>query len=503
MEQLNLLGLLEPPVANSTIAPVAAMPTLPGGWPPPRETEPTLVERPLEFICEHSAAGSSAWQALVWDESRRCFSFHLPGALSPSVTKSFYDRIKESTPWKPLMDKAKSKVSRRTAWYTSSSSCNCVYTYGEDARIEAPEDESFRRVMQDLIREVFSKFPTLPEEAWPNCANINLYDDGEQGVGWHADDELIFMGTTRDCPIVSLSLGGTREFWIALKSSENPDVKKGVVEVDLRDGDLLTLEGLIQKHCMHTVPRASKLDVRRQDPRINITFRWMRLHKQFCPYAQVAETWFKLAKSVADAEQTYDEVPNSQKRSKPTKYDNGGLRILDPTDPTLGKSSASRQYKNWQRSVAMSPLPLSARALFGEGSRKFSHGPPRPNNSQLFLLGWATSSGTMGMIKWQACDACGHTCYGGGRPCQNGGAGYEDQWFCRTCWVSWQEEELQAAQHAAQQAAQEAVSYQFGDWNYFGHGDPTGFATNPGLMYNNWMGPADLWQAPLPSPLPS
>ena len=24
------------------------------------------------------------------------------------------------------------------------------------------------------------------------------------GVGWHADDEVIFLGTARDCPILSL-----------------------------------------------------------------------------------------------------------------------------------------------------------------------------------------------------------------------------------------------------------------------------------------------------------
>mmetsp|Transcript_14096 Transcript_14096/g.24805 ORF Transcript_14096/g.24805 Transcript_14096/m.24805 type:complete len:583 (-) Transcript_14096:94-1842(-) len=483
-------AVLPPSTLSSALAP----PTLPEGWPPPQESEPTLAERPLEFLCEHYKTGPSAWQPLVWDESRRCFSFHAQNALSPDVTKIFYDRIRESTPWKSLMDKAKSKVSRRTAWYTRSSSCNCIYTYGEDARIEAPVDESFRKVMEDLITEVFSKFPTLPEEAWPNCANINIYDGGEQGVGWHADDELIFMGTTRDCPIVSLSLGGTREFWIALKTNENPDVKKGVVEVDLKDGDLLTLEGLIQKHCMHTVPRASRLDMRRQDPRINVTFRWMRLHKQLCPYAQVAETWYKLANAFAEAEQATEQVPPpskaSQRRSKPTKYDRGGLQILDPTDPEkANKSSASKPFKNWQRSVAMSPLPLSARALFGESSRQFSQGPPRPNNSQLYLMGWATKNGSMGAIKWQACDACGHTCYGGGRPCQEDP--YSGQWYCRCCWIGWQEEEMmhiaqQAVQAAA--AAQQASVYQYGDWNYFNQHATTGFVPDPGFMYNNWIG---------------
>ena len=34
-----------------------------------------------------------------------------------------------------------------------------------------------------------------------------------------------------------------------------PDVKKGVVEVDLKDGDLLTLEGLMQKSKEWVLPQ--------------------------------------------------------------------------------------------------------------------------------------------------------------------------------------------------------------------------------------------------------
>jgi len=181
-------------------------------WPAPDTLEASLDEQPLEFLCQHSATGSRAWQPLVWDEARRCFSFYMPKALGPLTTGPFYKMIKETAPWQPLHDKAKTRISRHTAWWTRSSSCNCAYTYGEDTRVEAPERKEFGEIMEELVKIVFTKFPSLPEEAWPNCANLNLYDDGTEGVGWHADDELIFMGTARDCPILSLSLGGTREF---------------------------------------------------------------------------------------------------------------------------------------------------------------------------------------------------------------------------------------------------------------------------------------------------
>mmetsp|Transcript_105291 Transcript_105291/g.164170 ORF Transcript_105291/g.164170 Transcript_105291/m.164170 type:complete len:465 (+) Transcript_105291:84-1478(+) len=445
-------------------------------WPPPEKPEASLEEQPLEFLCEHSATGPSVWHPIVWDEARRSFAFHLPNALGPGVTQPFFQRIKALAPWQPLMDKAKTRIARHTAWYTGNDSCNCAYTYGDDARIEDQGSKEFRQVMEELVECVFSKFPSLPKEAWPNCANLNLYSDGLEGVGWHADDELIFMGTSRDCPILSLSLGGMREFWIALKSDGNPDVKKGVVEVDLKDGDLVTLEGLTQKYCMHTVPRASPSDEMRQEARINVTFRWMRLHKHQCPYARVAETWYMLAQS--EAEQSPNREDSSPGKQKPA-YRGDGMKILDPSCVQSGRFSQKSHGSKHERTCVMSPLPQSARALFGEGSRKFAQEPPRPNNKTAFLQGWsAGESGAMGTIRWQACDACGHTCWGGGRPCQE----YQGEWFCRCCWSGWAEAETHAA------------SYQYQDWNYTNYpgmcsvGGFPDFPSDPSFMYSSWVG---------------
>lgn len=443
-------------------------------WPPPEVPEPSLHELPLEFISQHSATGSRAWQPIVWDEARRAFSFHLPNALGTGVTVPFFEKLKETAPWQPLHDKAKTRVSRHTAWYTRNSSCNCAYTYGDDTRVEATQGSAeFNKVMDDIVRCVFTKFPSLPEEAWPNCANLNLYADGLEGVGWHADDELLFMGTARDCPIVSLSFGGTREFWIALKTEGAPDVKKGVIEVDLRDGDLLTLEGLTQKYCMHTVPRASPSDMARQQPRINVTFRWMRLHKHQCPYARVAETFYKMA-------QQQDKAEDSEEEGLPAhKHD--GMRILDPAAKPVKSRGSQRSSKFDSRTLIMSPIPPSARALFGEGAQTiFPEGPPRPNGAKLFLRGWSPGTGPMGAVKWQACDACGHTCYGGGRPCQEGGMGYRGQWFCRCCWCAFAEAENEAASYQA--------SYQYADWNYAAMCGAGGFPGGGLFLPNGHMG---------------
>merc|ERR1712039_78078 len=47
---------------------------------------------------------------------------------------------------------------------------------------------------------------------WPNSCNVNLYEDGTQSVGWHADDEDLFQGLSKDIRILSVSLGQRRKF---------------------------------------------------------------------------------------------------------------------------------------------------------------------------------------------------------------------------------------------------------------------------------------------------
>ena len=91
--------------------------------------------------------------------------------------------------------------------------------------------------MERLTALVFSRlFPQLPQEKWPNSANLDLYANGRQGLGWHADDENMFGGKYSDCPIVSLSLGGRRELWMALRRESDGAVlpiNSSIVETDL------------------------------------------------------------------------------------------------------------------------------------------------------------------------------------------------------------------------------------------------------------------------------
>jgi len=94
-----------------------------------------------------------------------------------------------------------------------------------------------------------------------NCVLANLYRDGQDSVGYHADNEQI-LGIN---PVIaSYSLGATRRF--VLKHLRDPLQK---VACELHHNSLLLMHGELQHHWQHSIAKTQR-DVA---PRINLTFR--------------------------------------------------------------------------------------------------------------------------------------------------------------------------------------------------------------------------------------
>merc|ERR1711874_543420 len=106
----------------------------------------------------------------------------------------------------------------------------------------------------------------LDKKDWPNSCNLNLYEDGAMSVGWHSDDERLFQGKFRDILIVSLSLGVKRRFELRLNWPEEGE--KPLRGMLLGSGDIMTMEGMTQKHFQHRVPKEDDIE----GPRINLTW---------------------------------------------------------------------------------------------------------------------------------------------------------------------------------------------------------------------------------------
>lgn len=103
-----------------------------------------------------------------------------------------------------------------------------------------------------------------------NSVLINLYRDGEDSVGWHADDE---KELGNEPMIASLSLGATRKFSLKPKDGS---VKP--LHIDLYSGDLLVMEKQTQRNWLHCLPKDKNLRAGPSAARINLTFRTIQLN---------------------------------------------------------------------------------------------------------------------------------------------------------------------------------------------------------------------------------
>jgi len=97
-----------------------------------------------------------------------------------------------------------------------------------------------------------------------NSCLLNLYHDGNEGMGWHSDDERSLESGSS---ISSLSFGAPRNFSFKHKVSGE------TVNINLESGSLLVMKGATQHNWLHALPKTTKVKL----PRINLTFRTMGL----------------------------------------------------------------------------------------------------------------------------------------------------------------------------------------------------------------------------------
>lgn len=90
----------------------------------------------------------------------------------------------------------------------------------------------------------------------------NLYRDGQDSMGWHADDET----SLGHRPVIaSVNLGETR----TLRFKPKPHWQGSAVGISLPSGSVLVMQGDTQANWLHAVPKSA----RPLGPRINLTFR--------------------------------------------------------------------------------------------------------------------------------------------------------------------------------------------------------------------------------------
>jgi len=172
--------------------------------------------------------------------------------FTPKEAATIFDQLLEETLWQqdPITVFGKTYPQPRlTALYAIN---NRPYSYS-GIRMTP-------KIMTPLLQKIKNKIATISETEFTTVL-LNLYRDGKDSNGWHADNE---KELGKNPIIASLSFGENRFFH--LKHRRN---KKDRFKLLLKSGSILLMEGSTQEHWLHQIAKTA----RPVGPRINLTFR--------------------------------------------------------------------------------------------------------------------------------------------------------------------------------------------------------------------------------------
>jgi alkylated DNA repair dioxygenase AlkB len=176
------------------------------------------------------------------------------GKVLPSKEANQYlDLLMQNILWEndEVIIFGKHITKRKTAWYGDS---DYLYTYSnttKQALAWTKELSDLKQIVEELAGAKF------------NSCLLNLYHNGNEGMGWHSDDE---KSLGKNNTIASLSLGAERKFLFKHKQSQQ------IVSLVLEHGSLLIMKDATQANWLHSLPKSKNVT----HARINLTFRTIR-----------------------------------------------------------------------------------------------------------------------------------------------------------------------------------------------------------------------------------
>jgi alkylated DNA repair dioxygenase AlkB len=178
---------------------------------------------------------------------------YYPNVLTHDDANRYFDLLLEKIVWEndEIIIMGKHIVTKRkVAWYGDS---DYLYTYSNTTK----QALAWTSELLEL-KEIVEK---LTETKFNSCL-LNLYHGGNEGMGWHSDDEESIQPNST---IASLSLGAERKF-----SFKHKQTKQTISSV-LEHGSLLIMKDATQAYWLHSLPKSKTIS----GPRINLTFRTM------------------------------------------------------------------------------------------------------------------------------------------------------------------------------------------------------------------------------------
>lgn len=176
-----------------------------------------------------------------------------PAVFDRAESQHYFEALLAQIPWEHdevVLFGKRIVTQRKMAWYATN---EIPYSYSNATKNALP--------WNDLLTEIKSKIEALTHEKFNACL-LNLYHDGNEGMGWHSDDEKSIVPYST---IVSVSFGATRKF--AFRNKKD----KTQISVMLESGSVLLMKGATQSEWQHALMKSKKV----KSPRINLTFRQM------------------------------------------------------------------------------------------------------------------------------------------------------------------------------------------------------------------------------------
>ncbi|MDT0676729.1 alpha-ketoglutarate-dependent dioxygenase AlkB family protein [Autumnicola musiva] len=177
--------------------------------------------------------------------------FYFPNFFSEVDADLYLEQLLKDTPWKQDKIRIFGKEMlqpRLTALYADNGK---DYKYSGLTMHPQPFSETLLKIKEAVEKVSDVRFTT--------CL-LNLYRNGKDSMGWHADDEKE-LGDNPE--IVSVSFGAERIFHLRHKS------KTAKFKLKLENGSLLVMKGPTQHFWKHQLPKTKK----EIGSRINLTFR--------------------------------------------------------------------------------------------------------------------------------------------------------------------------------------------------------------------------------------
>ncbi|MDA9846350.1 alpha-ketoglutarate-dependent dioxygenase AlkB [Flavobacteriaceae bacterium] len=175
-----------------------------------------------------------------------------PLFLSKQEASRYFSVLRQETNWQQDQIKVFGKVynqPRLTALYANNKNS---YSYSNIKMYPSP--------FTVHLLELKSKIENRLKLSFTSCL-LNLYRDGQDSNGWHADNE---KELGKNPVIASVSLGGERMFHMKHRTDKSQKLK-----LNLAHGSLLVMSGSTQHHWLHQIPKTKK----NTKERINLTFR--------------------------------------------------------------------------------------------------------------------------------------------------------------------------------------------------------------------------------------